>query len=172
MKTKILVVYYSHDGNTRMIAETVANELGADIDEIAPVHDINSRGFFKYFLGGAMAAMKMKPKLGPAAHDPSGYDRVILGTPVWNSTMAPPMRAYLVQNRLKIKMAGLFCCFAGAVKNTFAEMKTMLDGCIVTGEAGFLEPLVRNEAESSAAAREWARGLLKRIYGEQEEAEE
>lgn len=156
---KILVVYYSLDGNTRFIAETVANELNADIQEIKPVREMKSKGFLKYVWGGAMVAMKRKPPLLPLDKDPSEYDLVIIGTPVWNSTMTPPVRSFLERYATGIKRVALFCCYSGGAKNTFAEMKSMLGGCGIAGEMGFLDPLESSEPESAGHAREWAQSL-------------
>jgi len=36
-KIKTAVIYYSLTNNTRMIAETIADELGADLIEIKPI---------------------------------------------------------------------------------------------------------------------------------------
>lgn len=160
---KILVVYYSYDGNTRFIAETVANELDADIHELKPVKEMKSKGFLKYVWGGTMVAMKRKPRLLPLDKNPADYDLIIIGTPVWNSTMAPPVRSFLDTFGSGVKLAALFCSFSGGVKKTFAEMKELMGDCEVAGEKGFLDPLARNESESSKAAREWAKSLL--TYG-------
>ena len=39
---KSLVVYYSYSGNTRLIAETVAHALDADIEELQPVKPLHA----------------------------------------------------------------------------------------------------------------------------------
>lgn len=41
---KILVVYYSYSGNAKLIAETLANELNADIERLEPVKPLNASG--------------------------------------------------------------------------------------------------------------------------------
>jgi len=48
MHKKILVVYYSFEGSTRLMAETIAHELKADVLELKPVKDLQSKGFMKY----------------------------------------------------------------------------------------------------------------------------
>ncbi|OHD59415.1 MAG: hypothetical protein A2014_12820 [Spirochaetes bacterium GWF1_49_6] len=157
---KVLVVYYSYDGNTRFIAETIANELDADICGIHPVKEMKSKGFFKYMWGGAMVAMKQKPALLPFDKNPADYDLVIIGTPVWNSSMTPPVRSFLDKYGSGIKSAALFCCYSGGMKNTFAEMRGILRECGIAGEMGFLDPLESSEPESAVLARKWANSIM------------
>ena len=42
------------------------------------------------------------------------YDRIILGTPVWASTFAPPIRSFLKENPdIQGKRLAVFTCFSG-----------------------------------------------------------
>lgn len=45
---KILVLYYSLNGNTRFIANRIAEAIGAETLEIRPLKDIKSTGFMRY----------------------------------------------------------------------------------------------------------------------------
>lgn len=44
---KKLVVFYSFEGNTKFLAEAIANEIKADILELKPKKEIKTKGFFK-----------------------------------------------------------------------------------------------------------------------------
>ncbi len=46
---KTLVVYYSYEGSTRLIAETIADTLKADILTLKPLEEMTSKGFLKFF---------------------------------------------------------------------------------------------------------------------------
>jgi len=50
---KSLVVYYSRTGNARFVAETIAAEVGADVEEVL---DLKKRSGPLGFLGGGPAA--------------------------------------------------------------------------------------------------------------------
>ena len=49
---KILIIYYSLDGNTHMIAEQIKNSINSDILRLKPVHDNDKKGLFKIISGG------------------------------------------------------------------------------------------------------------------------
>ncbi len=90
---KTLVVYYSLQGSTRLVAQLVAEAAGADLLELKPVEDVNPRGFMKYVRGRSQAFKGVVPELEPVTVDPQGYDRLIIGSPVWAVTFAPAVRA-------------------------------------------------------------------------------
>ena len=114
---KTLVVYYSNSGNTRTVAQKVADILGADIEEIverkqrAPLLD--EQGKAVGGMGMPKAAMPallgMGSAIETAKNDPVDYDLVIVGTPVWVGSVVPPVRSYLRHNRKRIKSVALFC---------------------------------------------------------------
>ncbi|MFX1310455.1 MAG: flavodoxin family protein, partial [Promethearchaeota archaeon] len=86
---KVLVVYYSLTGNTKMIAEAIAESIDSDILELKPVKELNAESGMKYFWGGFQATMKKKPKLEEFDINPLDYELIILGTPVWAWTISP-----------------------------------------------------------------------------------
>ena len=108
---KTLVVYYSRTGVTRKVAEELAEQLGADLEEI---HERKSRRGVLGFLGGAWDALRKKSSsIEPARCDPADYDLVLIGTPVWAGTMATPARSYLTERGRAIRRAALFCTHGG-----------------------------------------------------------
>lgn len=111
---KTAVVYYSMSGNTQQTAEAVAKKLGAELIRIEPIKEYPSEGARKFIWGGIKAVMGEKPKLQPYDFNDE-YDRVIIGTPVWASNIAPPIRSFIHQNRetLQDKKVAAFVCYAG-----------------------------------------------------------
>ena len=49
---KILVIYYSFEGNTEFIAQAMARHAGADILKLEPQNEQRHKGFMKYIWGG------------------------------------------------------------------------------------------------------------------------
>jgi flavodoxin len=159
---KKLVVYYSFDGNTRFIAERIAAATGADLLELKPKKDLQTRGFMKYLWGGRQVVHKETPELETFEYDPAAYDLLFVGTPVWAFTYAPAMRSFLLNHRPSARKVALFCCSGGGPGKTLATLKAALAGNEVLGEMGFVEPLQKNKEEQAAQAEVWAREIVKK----------
>lgn len=106
---KTIIVYYSLDGSTRKVAETIASEINADTLELKPVREINRKTMFlKMMDGGRQATFNVCPKLQEYSFKLSDYDRVIIGTPIWAGKIAPAIRTFLRDNELNYKVSAVF----------------------------------------------------------------
>ena len=103
---RTLVVYYSRTGTTRKVAESISHELGSDMEEIT--ENRGRSGIFGFLRSGMEAYTRRIPKINKATHDPTQYDLVLIGSPVWSYNMSSPVRAYIVQNRQGFKAVGFF----------------------------------------------------------------
>ncbi len=157
---RILVVYYSFEGNTRFIAEAIASAIGADVLQLRRVKEIGTHGFMKFFLGGREVLMRKKPKLHPFDKDPADYDLLFIGTPVWSWNFAPPLRTFFKKVKLKGKKIALFCCCAGQKGRVFKKMKAELQGNEFVGEMDFIEPLKKGKDVARHRAAEWAEEIV------------
>ena len=108
---KVLVLYYSQTGNTKMVAEEIANRLGADIEAIECVNPYD--GDFQSTIERCMQEreQQLKPVIQPIQADLSKYDVIFLGYPVWFGTYAPPIATWLNSVDLSGKKVVLFCTF-------------------------------------------------------------
>jgi len=93
---KVLVAFYSMTGNTEKLARAIAGQLGADIEHIELTKRRSgplgiARGMLDTFL-------QRKPAIKPRTLDPSAYEFVIIGTPVWAGSLSGPVRSYLEAN--------------------------------------------------------------------------
>ena len=93
---KSLVVYYSRTNTTRKLAEKIASEANADIEEIRP--KVNYQGKIGYVRGGKDAMSEKIIDLEELKYNPEDYDVVYIGGPVWASKAANPLISYLNQN--------------------------------------------------------------------------
>lgn len=156
---KTLVVYYSHDGNTRFIAETIAGAINADMAALKPKRTLNASGMMMIAWGVRQLVSQSEPKLLPLEKNPADYDLIILGTPVWTYTLAPPVRTFLKQNAMSGKKIALFCCHGGQKGKTLENMKELLNGNIILGENDFMEPVSYEQEDSRKKAITWAKKM-------------
>lgn len=157
---KALVIYYSHDGNTRLVARAIAEAVGADTLELKPTKEVASQGFAKFFWGGAQVMMKRTPPLLPFDKQPREYDLLFIGTPVWAGTYTPPLRTFFSTMDPKGKQIALFCCYAGNKRTVLQDMKDALPRNSFVREIDFIDPAEQETAESIQKASEWAKEIV------------
>jgi len=121
----ILIVYYSRTEITANVARSLKKELNADIEEIKDTK--NRSGAIGWIRSCLDAVRKVPAKIKPIEKDPSIYDTVIIGTPVWASTMASPVLTYITENKTKFKDIAFFCtCGSGGYEETFVNMEEII----------------------------------------------
>lgn len=123
MKTpKALVVYYSRTNTTKQVGDEIASMMGADVEEIVSVD--KRSGPIGYLKSGREASMKKPAKIGKTSKDPSGYDMVIIGTPVWAWNISSPVRTFLMEQMKGVKNTAFFCTQGGSgAEKAFKEME-------------------------------------------------
>ena len=159
---KILVVYYSLTGNTRIISEKIASETGGDVLELKVKEEkIKPDGFMKYVWGGRQVILRKKPELLPISKNISDYDIIFIGTPVWSFSYTPAIRTFLDTFQFQNKKIALFCTHEGGKGLVFSNMKKALLENEIIGELDL--PLVAKNVESSIEkATDWANTVLKK----------
>ena len=122
---KILVVYYSRSGNTKKIAEEISNKMKCDIEEI--IDNKNRKGIIGWLRSGRDANSKKLTMIKEIRNDPSKYDLVAIGTPIWAGLMAPAVRTYIHENKGKFKNVAFFCtCGSSGDAKAFRDMEDYL----------------------------------------------
>ena len=118
----VLVAYYSRTNITKKLAEEIAAKLNADIEEINP--KVNYNGKIGYMRGGKDAISEKIIDLEQTKYDPSNYDVVYLGVPVWAGKSATPMISYIKENEGKFNEVKFFVT-AGSTgfEGTFEQME-------------------------------------------------
>lgn len=125
--TKPLVVYWSwsETHNTKVVAEMLKEKTGADLAVIEMVTPYPSD-----FGGAAQAGQRDKaqtkaPAIKDIGVDVSKYDPIYVGTPIWFSSYAPPVRSFLQNYDLKGKTVALFCTHGQGNPATFSYLSDM-----------------------------------------------
>ena len=120
-----LIVYFSRTGRTRRVAEAIQAATGFDLEEIE--EEGGRGGPLGWLKSGMESTRRMLPKIRPLAHDPSEYDIVVIGTPIWASNMSSPVRAFVVEHRDNISRIALFCTGDGdEPEKVFAPLSELL----------------------------------------------
>ena len=152
---KALVVYFSRSGVTRAAAEHIAAGLGADIFELARAEPYPAE--YRAVADCAMAEIRSGtlPELA-GMPDAAPYDTVLVGSPTWCGTFAPPAAAFLARAPLAGKRVGVFCTSGGS---GLAHMPR--DAEKLAPGAKFLPPLALRSGTDAAAMDEWVREIEK-----------
>ncbi|MCE9575530.1 MAG: flavodoxin [Deltaproteobacteria bacterium] len=118
---RILVVYYSRTGTTARVAEQVARRLDADLECIG---DRTPRDGWRGWLRCAYEAMRARTgPVSSSGRDPSRYDLVVIGTPIWGGVLATPVRSWIARHHEVLDDLGMFCtCGASDGERAIAEL--------------------------------------------------
>lgn len=122
---KALVVFYSRSGTTRRLAKTLSQLMRCEIEEI--VETGSRSGVIGYIRSLFEAVHKRSPQIVPPTKDPSSYDLVVIGTPVWGASVSSPVRSYLAAHRGRLPEVAFFCTLGGRGSGrAFAQMEALV----------------------------------------------
>lgn len=117
---KILVVYYSATGNTKMIAEDIAYNLNADVFGIVPSKEYTSEDL-NYNDTNSMVSLDHNDEslrnielISTNVPRFDEYDIVLLGYPIWWGIAAWPINSFIKSNDFTGKTIIPFCSSASS----------------------------------------------------------
>lgn len=126
---KMLVVYYSwSNGNTKRIAEQLAEKTGADLVRIET--KVPYRGSHEAVVeqGQREVEAGFMPEIKPLSVDLSDYDVIAIGTPTWWYTMAPAVLTFLTTHDFSGKTVIPFMTNGGWPGHVIKDMKARCKG--------------------------------------------
>lgn len=139
----ILIVYYSRSGNTEQLAKEIAAGCKADIDRIVD-DGVDRSGLWGYLRSGWQAASGDTPAIGHPHRSPADYDLVVIGSPVWNWSLAAPVRTYAQRHAAQFKQLAFFCTEGGSGERRLFDELQRLCGkparATLAVKAGDLDP--------------------------------
>ena len=106
---KILIVYFSHTGNTRTIAGYIHDTVKSDLVEIETVDTYTDDYDTLLAQIREEVATEYCPPLTTRIEDIDLYDVIFIGYPIWVETAAPPIRSFLTTHDLAGKTVVPFC---------------------------------------------------------------
>jgi flavodoxin len=123
LPVKTLVVYYSRTGHTHQVAKEIAARCNGDLEQILD-DGVDRSGLWGYLRSGWQAFSGVTPDIRRAIRNPRDYDVVVIGTPVWNWSLAAPVRSYALQHAEQFKRVAFFCTEGGSGEaSAFAELQ-------------------------------------------------
>jgi len=139
-KNNILVTYFSHSGNTRVIANQIHERVGGDIFENVSVDQYPSD--YDEVVEQARKELrdKCRPKLKTKVENMESYNVVFVGYPCWWGTIPMPVATFLSEYDFSGKTIVPFCTHEGSrLGRSVTDIKevcpqsTILDGLAVRG---------------------------------------
>lgn len=115
--SKSLVVYFSATGNTKALAETIAETADADISEIVPKvpytsEDLNYNSDCR--ANSEQQDDSARPEFEPMSANIDEYDTIFIGYPIWWGTMPKIINTFLETYDLSGKTIMPFCTSGGS----------------------------------------------------------
>jgi flavodoxin len=137
---EILVAYFSHSGNTRVIAHQIHERVGGDIFEIVPV-DPYPRDYDEVVEQARKELNeKYRPKLKTKVENMKSYNVVFVGHPNWWGTIPRPVASFLSEYDFSGKTIAPFCTHEGSgLGRSVTDIRelcprsTILEGLTVRG---------------------------------------
>ena len=156
---KVLIVFYSFEGNTKHVAQKLSEILHADMLELVPKTPYPKGKVSKYLYGGKSAVLSETPKLEKYNVDIDQYDVVVLGTPVWAGRCAPPMRSFLTQESLLGMKVAVFACSMGRSAGKTFDIISELTGNRLIASEHFISPKNDDIGSSEEKINEFAKKI-------------
>jgi flavodoxin len=157
---KSLVVYYTRTGTAKFVAETIAAELGSDIEEIV---DLKKRGGKLGYISAGRDSMSEKlTKIAPAKRVPADYDLIVIGTPIWAWRPTPAIRTYVKLNELSGKKVALFFTMDSNLKQAVEKTKALLPNVKFVGELA-LPKALENKEDTAKKIAQWCSAIKQQL---------
>ncbi|PKL67741.1 MAG: flavodoxin [Methanobacteriales archaeon HGW-Methanobacteriales-1] len=123
---KTIVLYYSRSRKTAAVAETLAEELSADLQEIK---DVKERSGILNYLGASVDAFReSKTKITPENLNLDNYGIIYLGSPTWAGKPSPAIITFVDKADLKGKDVILFATMGNqGAKSVIKRMQEKIE---------------------------------------------
>lgn len=158
---KKLVAYYSQSGQTKRMAEMIAEKTGADLYEIEPVRKYNADMWKAWDEAQAERQENNYPALKGELPDISGYDVILIGGASWGYTLANPVTSFVRKMDFSGKKVTAFWTFYDHDEKWNGDMKTEVElrGGTYTNGLPLPRSLTSNKVKTSDAMDQWLKTI-------------
>lgn len=156
---KTLIAYYSQSGQTKQMAEMIAEKTGADLYEIVPQRTYNDDMWKAWDEAQVERKENNYPALKGELPDISGYDTILIGTGIWGYTMANPVTSFVRAMDFTGKKVSAFWTFYNHDEKADEDFQAAAkDGTYIHG-LPLPRSLTGNQRKTSDAMDAWIRTL-------------
>ena len=128
------IVYYSYSNNTKKMVDEIIKSVKADVYEIKPIIPYPDDYELLVEQEEHKQGKEEVVEIEDLKINLKDYDTIILGTPVWWYTMAPPVRSFLKNNDLSGKTIIPFITNGGWIGTTLEDINKLTKGAHVKNE--------------------------------------
>lgn len=157
---KTLVVYYSATGNTKAVAEMIAEETNGDLFEIEP-KDSYSEDDLDWTDSNSRVAREYENEderhvelVSSTVNNWEDYDTVFLGYPIWWGIAAWPVNTFIENNDFTDKTVVPFCTSASSGLGQSGELLAK-----EAGDGDWQEGQRFSSSTSNSEVQEWLNEL-------------
>lgn len=150
---KILVVYFSHTGNTEKVAQLIQSKTGADIFKIETAAPYPSVYRETTELAKQEKADNARPALKNKVENMAQYDVVFVGYPIWWYTAPMAVATFADSYDFSGKTVITFCTSGGSpISDSTPDINKWFKGAnVIEG--------IRAYPDDTAATEKWLAGL-------------
>lgn len=145
---KVLITYYSWSGNTKKLADEIADEIpvNTEVEIKVPANTFNNDMYQTFDIAKKQIADNNYPIIQRLDVNPNDYDLILVGSPVWGGMPATPIHTFLDQIQDFKGEVASFYTDAGSVGNyaqVFKDWAKGLNVVKVFNNASEAEELIR-----------------------------
>lgn len=154
-KLKSLVVYYSYEGNTETLVKEIEKRIDVDILKLVPIKEYKTSSLYRFMFGFLQVYKTKKPALEKYNLDLSKYDNIIIASPCWFGSFAPPINTFLNENKIINKNIYLLMCNGGNLRNTWKNYEQALKGNNIVSKIDFVYPIKNGIEDAKKKLFNW-----------------
>lgn len=120
---RVLIVYFSRTGRTKILAREIAHKLGCAVEEIKSPKRYT--GFLGYQAALVQSTFKILPEISPLQSNLANYDLIILGGPVWGGSICSPLSTFIETYKNEFKNVAFIATQSGSLgrRHIFEKMR-------------------------------------------------
>lgn len=141
----------------QIIYEMVKSENNVlSVSMLCDIAQVSRSGYYRW-----VGAEEKRRELEEYHVDLSKYDNIIIGSPCWFGTYAPPIHTFLLDNKMKNKNIYLFVCNGGNLRNTWKNYEEVLKGNHIVSKLDLVYPIKNGIEDAKKKTNEWITSNLK-----------